>query len=122
MASKKTTYERKAPAVVEVRTNAEALAALKLFVDSHKIQVVLLDAPDAADVSEELKARKESVGVVIPSQVMRRRDNVRYHEAADLAARGVRVAMQSDSEDGARALPLMGPSAWTMSGKSAAHA
>lgn len=97
-----------APALVEVRTAAETVAALKLFVDAYKIPVVLLDAPDASDVADELARRKEHVGVIVPSQVVRRRDRVAYHQAADLASRGIRVAWQSDSEDGARALPLMG--------------
>jgi imidazolonepropionase-like amidohydrolase len=38
---------------------------------------------------------------------MRVRDRRMYHQAADLAARGVRFAFGSDAEDGARDLPLV---------------
>ncbi|MBI5865260.1 MAG: amidohydrolase family protein, partial [Planctomycetes bacterium] len=117
----------KVPAVVEVRTAAEARAALKLLVDQYKIPVVLLDAPQARDVAEDLLSRKEQVGVVVPSEIVRRQgvrdsgfevaakagsnrtpESTSYNQAADLSARGVRVAFQSNAEDGARALPLMG--------------
>jgi imidazolonepropionase-like amidohydrolase len=117
----------KIPAVVEVRSTAETRAALRLFVDQYKIPVVLLDSPDAASIAQELTSRKDNVGVVPPAEIVRRADvrdpamrtpggarvgtspqSTSYNQAADLARLGVRVALQSDAEDGARALPLMG--------------
>lgn len=98
----------KAPALVEVQSGAEAVAVLKLFVDQFKIPVVLLGARDVDSVADEMTARKGQVSVVVPPGVMRERDGVPYNQAADLRRRGVTVAMQSDAEDGARALPLMG--------------
>lgn len=117
----------KIPAVVEVRSAAETRAALRLFVDQYKIPVVLLDAPDAASIAQELISRKDNVGVVPPAEIVRPADvrdpqmrtsggdrvgdstqSTTYNQAADLARLGVRVALQSDAEDGARALPLMG--------------
>jgi imidazolonepropionase-like amidohydrolase len=69
---------------------------------------VLLGAPDAADVAERLAARKDQVGIVVSPEMERTRDRKRYQPAVDLSRQGLHVALQSDSEDGARALPLMG--------------
>lgn len=116
----------KVPALIEARTAAEARAAMKLLVDQYKVPVVLLDAPEAASIASEILSRKEHVGVVVPPEIVRskgvrdpgmrdlattelERDNsTTYNQAADLARLGIRVALQSDAEDGARALPLMG--------------
>jgi len=98
----------KIPAVVEVRTAAEIDAVLKLFVDEFKVPVVLLGAEDAADIAEKIVAHKDKLGVVLPREVVRVRTRKPYNQAADLNGRGIRVALQSDSEDGARSLPLMG--------------
>ncbi len=96
----------KAPAVVEVETAAQINAALKLFVDDFKVPVVLVDADEAADVAAQIHERKDNVGVVVPVDVLRRRDRVAYNPAADLSRRGIAIAMQSGGEDGARNLPL----------------
>ncbi|MBU0616522.1 MAG: amidohydrolase family protein, partial [Planctomycetes bacterium] len=48
------------------------------------------------------------LGVVIPPDVVRTRQRKPYTQAADLSRQGIPVALQSDSEDGARSLPLMG--------------
>jgi len=96
------------PALVYVRTAAEAAAALKLFVDEFKIPVVLLDAEEADQIADQLVSRREQVGVVVPPQVTRQRDRKPYLQADGLSRRGVRVGFQSDAEDGARNLPLMG--------------
>lgn len=116
----------KVPALIEARTAAEARAALKLLVDQYKIPVVLLDAPESADIAGEILSRKDQVGVVVPPEIVRsrgvrdpgmrdlatteleRENSTTYNQAADLARLGIRVALQSDAEDGARALPLMG--------------
>ena len=97
----------KTPAVVEARTAAEIRAALRLFVDDYKIPVVLVGAEDAALVIDEIVARKEQVGVVLPPQLERRRDRRPYFQAIDLQNQGVRLALQSDGEDEARNLPQM---------------
>ncbi len=46
--------------------------------------------------------------MIVPPQVVRTRAGRPYNQAADLARQGIRVALQSDSEDGARDLPLVG--------------
>ncbi|MCC6357684.1 MAG: amidohydrolase family protein [Phycisphaerales bacterium] len=118
----------KIPAVVEVRTNVEAREAMKLFVDQYKIPLILLDAPNVADLGSELEKRREQVGVIVPPEIVRSRDvrsiappfeesmknlpvrpdlTIR-NTAAELARLGVRVGLQSDAEDGARSLPLVG--------------
>lgn len=116
------------PAVVEVRTNNEAREAIKLIVDQYKLSLILLDAPDAADLGKELGDRRNSVGVIVPPSIMRSaevrsikppfeadmknpspREDLRLRNtAADLSRLGVRVGLQSDAEDGARSLPLVG--------------
>ncbi len=96
---------QRAAAVVDVRTGAEISAALKLFVDELKLPVVLLNAEDA-----DLHAGRISKGnasVITPTRVVRQRERKSYHQAADLARQGVRIAFQSDAEDGAANLPLM---------------
>lgn len=105
------------PAVVEVETAAQITAALKLFVEDYKLPLVLLGAEDAADATERLLAHQEAVGIVVPPSIDGGRGpaagpSVRagrpYHQIADLSRRGLRVALQSDSEDAARHLSLMG--------------
>lgn len=96
------------PAVVEARTAAEIVAALEFFVDEHKLPLVLLGAEQAADVADEIQKRKEQVGVIAGPRLVQRRDGRIYAQAVDLSRRGVAVALQSDAEDQARNLPLMG--------------
>ncbi len=98
----------KIPAVVEVETAAQIHAVLKLFVDEFKVPLVLLGPRDTANVIDELLARKDKLGVVVPERIESVRADVPYNQAADLSRRGIRVALQSDAEDGARNLPLMG--------------
>ncbi len=84
---------------------------------------MLLGAEGAADVAEQIGAHKgaaanpapttapaaePSVGVVVPREIERVRTRRPYCEAVELSRKGIRVALQSDSEDGARDLPLMG--------------
>jgi imidazolonepropionase-like amidohydrolase len=113
----------KIPAVVAVETAAQINAALELFTDELKVPLVLLGAEGAADAADQIIARKgatttapatsaaaavPSVGVVVPREIERVRSRRPYCEAADLSRKGIRVALQSDGEDGARDLPLMG--------------
>lgn len=116
----------KIPAVVEVATAGEINAALKLFVDDFKLSLVLIGAEDAADIADQIIARTgrpgaaptsapttapaypPTIGVVVPTDIERTRARAPYVEAADLTRRGIRVALQSNGEDGARDLPLMG--------------
>lgn len=96
---------QRAAAVVDVRTGAEIAAVLKLFVDELKLPVVLLNAEDA-----DLHAARISKGnasVIAPTRVVQQRERKAYHQAADLVSKGVRIAFQSDAEDGAANLPLM---------------
>jgi imidazolonepropionase-like amidohydrolase len=95
------------PAVVEVDSAAQVSAALRLFVDEQKLGLVLLAGPDAADAAELLLARREQCGVVVPREMFVTRARQPYCPAVDLSRRGVRVALQSDSEDAARNLPLL---------------
>lgn len=94
-------------ALVAADTPAEIEAALKLLVDEYKIPVVLLDATEAAMAVDEIQKRGEQIGVVVPTRVERMRDDQPYAQAVDLARQGVRIAMQSHGEDGARSLPNM---------------
>ncbi len=94
-------------ALVAADTPAEIEAALKLLVDEYKIPVVLLDATEAAMAVDEIQKRGEQIGVVVPTRVERMRDDRPYAQAVDLARQGVRIAMQSHGEDGARSLPNM---------------
>ncbi len=97
----------KIPAVVDVATGAEIEAALKLLVDEYKLAVVLRNADELPDVADKIRQRGESVGVIVPSQMTRERRRLPYSPIAEAARLGLRVALQSESEDGARALPLM---------------
>ncbi|MEW6252516.1 MAG: amidohydrolase family protein, partial [Planctomycetota bacterium] len=96
------------PAVVEVQTAAQIVGACKLFVDELKLPLVLLGADDAATVVDQLIARKDRLGVVVPPDIERRRQRRPYCPAVDLSRSGVPVALQSDAEDAARDLPLVG--------------
>lgn len=98
----------KIPAAVQVETAAQIDAALKLFAEEYKVPLVLVGAEDAADVAERIAEHKDQLGVVIPPNVVRTRQRRPYTQVADLSRRGIPVALQSDAEDGARSLPLMG--------------
>jgi imidazolonepropionase-like amidohydrolase len=110
----------KIPAVVDVETAAQINTAVKLFTDELKLPLVLLGAEGAVDIADQLLARKAgaatttapasepTIGVVAPREIEQVRARRPYCQAADLSRRGIRVALQSDSEDGARDLPLMG--------------
>jgi len=98
----------KIPAVVEVETAAQVRAALKLFVDEFNVPLVLLGAEGAAVIADDLLKCKEQVGVVVPPSLTWTRARRSYTQVVDLSRRGIRVALQSDREDGARSLPLMG--------------
>jgi len=69
---------------------------------------VLLGAEDATDIAEKIAAHKDKLGVIVPRQILRTRTRRPYNQAADLDRHGIRLALQSDREDGARSLPLMG--------------
>ena len=100
----KAVLEKKVPLVVSVRTPAHVASVLKVR-EKFDVPIVLLNADDAAPHAEKLV--EHSVGVVVPKQVVRWVNNRPYHQADDLARKGVAVAFQSDAEDAARALPLM---------------
>lgn len=97
----------KAPLLLDCGTAAEIRAALRMLVDEYKLQVVLLGAEDVIDVPDELKTRKDRVGVVLPREVQRRRDRKLFNQYAAIADLGVPTGLQSGAEDGARALPQL---------------
>ncbi|MEM7754568.1 MAG: amidohydrolase family protein, partial [Planctomycetota bacterium] len=98
--------EGRIPLAVRVRTARQIDAVLDYVVDTEKLAVVLVDAEDAGSHADRLK--DSGVGVVTPREVIRRERFVEYHQGADLSRSGVRVAMQSEAEDGARTLPMVG--------------
>jgi len=98
--------EKRIPALVEVSTTQEIDAVLDFIVDEQELPLVLLNAENASYEADRL--REKGVGVVLPTAMIRTRDNEPYHQADDLARRGIDVAFQSDAEDGARLLPLVG--------------
>lgn len=97
--------ERKAPLVAQVRTAAQIAAVLTLA-EKHELDVVLVNAEGAAAHADQLKER--GVGVVLPTALVRERLDRWYVQADDLTRRAVAVAFQSEAEDGAYALPLVG--------------
>jgi len=98
--------EGRIPLAVRVDTSRQIDAVLDYLVDKEELAVVLVDANDAKTHADRLK--DAGVGVVTPRRVVRRERFVEYHQGADLSRSGVRVAMQSQAEDGARTLPLVG--------------
>ncbi len=97
--------QKKIPAVVKVSTPAQIREVLALLVDKHELPVTLLDAEGAAAHAAKLAEKK--VGVIVPPAVLRQRRYQDYHQADELARRGVPIAFQSDVEDGARNLPAV---------------
>jgi hypothetical protein len=98
--------EKKIPAVVIALTPAQIDAALDLLVDQYDVPVVLLDAPGARAHAKRLS--EKNVGVVLPPAVLRREKTGWYEQGDDLSRKGIRVAFQSNAEDAARTLPLVG--------------
>ncbi len=97
--------EQKIPLVAKVGTPAQ----IKAFMDTVKefeIHALLLDGNDAAVHAESLV--ENNVGVIVPKNALRLRNNKRYHQTDDLARKGVLIAFQSDAEDAARTLPMVG--------------
>jgi len=101
----KSLLEKKIPAVVKASTPAQIREVLALLVDKHKLHVVLLGAEGASVHAAQLAEKK--VTVVVPPSVLRTRRRRDYHQADDLARRGVAIAFQSNVEDGARDLPAV---------------
>lgn len=98
--------EKKIPALVHAASAQEIDAVLDVLVDKHELNVIILGGNDARRLVDRL--REKNVGVIVPTGIVRREDNVPYHQADDLSRSGLDVAFQSDSEDGARLLPLVG--------------
>jgi imidazolonepropionase-like amidohydrolase len=95
--------EKKIPLLVGVRTEAQIAEVLKAA-QEYEVGVVLLEANAAGALAPQLVER--GVGVVVPKQIVQKRDDEWYHQADDLSRKGVAVAFQSDAEDAARGLPL----------------
>lgn len=97
--------EKKIPALVKVTAPAQIAAVIK-FMDEWETPYLLLDAPGARAHATALA--EKGIGVVVPKEVIRWEQHEPYHQSDDLSRRGVSVAFQSDAEDAARVLPLMG--------------
>ncbi len=96
---------KKIPIIVSVTSAAEIASVLKATHD-FELDVVLIGA-ESAEVHASALVEK-NVGVIVPKQMVRWRNNKRYHQADVLSRQGVMVAFQSDGEDSARSLPLVG--------------
>ncbi len=97
--------EKKSPAIVAARTPPQIDAVLKTAKE-FEISVVLLEGDAAATLAERLV--EQSVGVIVPTDVYRFLDERWFHQADELSRKGVSVAFQSNAEDAARSLPLIG--------------
>jgi imidazolonepropionase-like amidohydrolase len=98
--------EKNIPAVVYAQTPAQIDAALDVLVDQYDVPVVLLDAPGARAYAKRLA--EKGVGVVLPPAVLRKEQTGWYEQGDDLSRKGIRVAFQSNGEDSARTLPMVG--------------
>ncbi len=94
--------EQEIPAVVRVDSAAQVDAVLGLL-EAFDVPMVLVDAREASTLSEKLV--EKSVGVIVPTEVTRWRNDKTYHQADDLSRKGIDVAFKSEAEDGARTLP-----------------
>lgn len=99
----KLALEKKIPLVVACATAQQIDAVLDFLVDQSDLPVILLGAPAAKQHAARLSEKQ--VAVIPPANVLRREKSEWYSQLDDLSRRGVRVAMQSDVEDGARTLP-----------------
>jgi len=97
--------EKKIPALIKVSAPAQ-IAALIKFMDEWETPYVLLDAQGAREHAKALA--EKGIGVVVPKDVVRWEMYKPYHQADDLSRSGVMVAFQSNAEDAAKALPLVG--------------
>jgi len=97
--------EKKISAVVAARSSAQIDAALKVAKE-FDVSLAVLEGDGAAAVADRLV--EQSAGVIVPTEIYRFVDERWYHEADDLSRKGVAVAFQSNAEDAARALPLIG--------------
>ncbi|MBN2474285.1 MAG: amidohydrolase family protein [Pirellulales bacterium] len=101
----KALWEKKIPAVVNVSTAAQIREVLSLLVEKHQLRVTLLNAEEASVHAKTLAEKK--IAVIVPPDVLRQRRYRDYHQADELARRGVPLALQSNAEDGARNLPAV---------------
>lgn len=97
--------DKKLPAVVHVDTAPQIAAVLKVTKE-YEVPVVLVGAEQAAVMAKELVER--AIGVIVPRRIVRWEQDKPYHQADDLSRKGIDVAFQSEAEDGARTLRLLG--------------
>lgn len=93
------------PLLVRVETPAQISAVLDHAVEKLELGVVLLDAAGAHQLTERLQ--KLGVGVVLPHELRTRKPGSNLLVGDLLQRAGVRVALQSGAEDGARDLPKL---------------
>ncbi len=96
--------EQKIPAVVEVSTPKQIEGILDLFLEKHKLPLVLVDA-EGAFVHAGRLAEKQ-VGVVLGHPLVSRRRDRDFNLGDVLSRSRVALAFQSNAGDGARDLPL----------------
>ncbi len=97
--------EKKIPAIIKVKAPAQIAAIIK-FMDEWKTPYLLLGASGARAHAEALA--EKGVGVIVEKEMIRWERHEPYYQADDLSRHGVAIAFQSDAEDAARALPLVG--------------
>lgn len=101
----KALLEKKVPAAVKVSTPAQIREVLAVLADKHKLPVTLIGAEGASSHAAALAEKK--VTVIVPPNVLRKRQYRDYHQADDLARHKVPIAFQSNLEDGARHIPAV---------------
>ncbi|MBC8868970.1 MAG: amidohydrolase family protein [Planctomycetes bacterium] len=101
----KALLEKKIPAVVKASTPAQIREVLAVLIDKHKLPVTLVGAEGASSHAAVLAEKK--VTVVVPPNVLRKRQYRDYHQADDLSRHKVPIAFQSNLEDGARHIPAV---------------
>ena len=93
------------PIVVAARTPQQIETVLEVA-KTFEVAVILRVAAAAAAVADAIK--EHNAGVIVPTNMVQRRRFLPYHQADDLSRQGIPVAFQSDGEDAARSLPLVG--------------
>ncbi|MGB0715610.1 MAG: amidohydrolase family protein [Phycisphaerae bacterium] len=97
--------DEKIPVVISVDSPAQINAVLAVL-EKYKFPLVLESAQDASAVQDVIKEKE--VGVIVPNDIVRWRNQEMYNQADDLSRHGLHVAFQSNAEDAARNLPLLG--------------
>ena len=90
------------PAVIRVNTPQQLKEVLDVF-EKEQLPFVLIDTPSVDAHAERVK--QLCSGVILPVSPIVQRNGEPYFQGADLARKGIAIAVQSDAEENARALP-----------------